>query len=132
MRQVAAKLRLDLAQYRELAAFAQFGSELDKTTQMQLTRGEKMVEILKQAQFVPLPMAKQILIIYCGTRGLLDDLPINLMKDFEIKFLQHIEKEYPDVEYEIENKKELSPELMKKLDEIIFSFRQYFKGTSAS
>ena len=132
MRQVAAKLRLDLAQYRELAAFAQFGSELDKTTQMQLTRGEKMVEILKQAQFVPLLMARQILIIYCGTRGFLDDLPIHLLKDFEAKIFAHIEKEYPDLEYEIENKKELSPDLMKKLDEIIASFKQYFKGTGAS
>ena len=102
---VAAKLRLDLAQYRELAAFAQFGSELDKSTQMQLTRGERMVEILKQSQFVPLPLARQILIIYCAERGFLDDLPINLIKDFELKFLQYIEKEYPDIEYEIENKK---------------------------
>ena len=132
MRQVAAKLRLDLAQYRELAAFAQFGSELDKATQMQLTRGERMVEILKQSQFVPLPLSRQILIIYCAERGFLDDLPINLIKDFELKFLQYIEKEYPDIEYEIENKKELSPELMKKLDEVISSFRQYFRGTSVS
>ena len=105
MRQVAAKLRLDLAQYRELAAFAQFGSELDKSTQMQLTRGERMVEILKQSQFVPMSLARQVLIIYCAQRGLLDDLPINLIKDFEVKFLIYIEKEYPDIEYEIENKK---------------------------
>lgn len=132
MRQVAAKLRLDLAQYRELAAFAQFGSELDKATQMQLTRGERMVEILKQSQFVPLPLAKQVLIIYCALRGFLDDLPINLIKDFELKFLQYIEKEYPDIEYEIENKKELSPELIKKLDERVSFFMQYFRGTSAS
>ncbi|MEK6563787.1 MAG: F0F1 ATP synthase subunit alpha [Candidatus Omnitrophota bacterium] len=132
MRQVAAKLRLDLAQYRELAAFAQFGSELDKSTQMQLTRGERMVEILKQSQFVPMSLARQVLIIYCAQRGLLDDLPINLIKDFEVKFLIYIEKEYPDIEYEIENKKELNPELMKKLDEVASSFKQYFRGTSAS
>ncbi|MEK6567725.1 MAG: F0F1 ATP synthase subunit alpha, partial [Candidatus Omnitrophota bacterium] len=132
MRQVAAKLRLDLAQYRELAAFAQFGSELDKSTQIQLTRGERMVEILKQSQFVPMSLARQVLIIYCAQRGLLDDLPINLIKDFEVKFLSYIEKEYPDIEYEIENKKELSPELMKKLDEVASSFKQYFRGTSAS
>ena len=132
MRQVAAKLRLDLAQYRELAAFAQFGSELDKSTQMQLTRGERMVEILKQSQFVPMSSARQVLIIYCAQRGLLDDLPINLIKDFEVKFSRYIEKEYPDIEYEIENKKELSPELMKKLDEVASSFKQYFRGTSAS
>ncbi len=131
MRQVAAKLRLDLAQYRELAAFAQFGSELDKSTQMQLTRGERMVEILKQSQFVPMSLARQVLIIYCAQRGLLDDLPINLIKDFEVKFSRYIEKEYPDIEYEIENKKELSPELMKKLDEVASSFKQYFRGTSA-
>ncbi len=77
MRQVAGKLRLDLAQYRELAAFAQFGSDLDRATQMQLARGQRMVEILKQGQYSPLPVEKQVAIIFAGTQGLLDDVPVD-------------------------------------------------------
>ena len=77
MRQVAGTLRLDLAQYRELAAFSQFGSDLDKATQAQLARGERLTEILKQGQYQPLPFSKQILIIYAGTQGLLDDMPVD-------------------------------------------------------
>ena len=130
MRQVAAKLRLDLAQYRELVAFTQFGSELDKTTQMQLARGERMVEILKQTQFSPLAIAKQILIIYCGTRGFLDELRLGPIKEFEAKFFKYIDKEYPDIVYEIETKKELSPQLMEGLDKIISLFIQPYKGSS--
>ena len=77
MRQVAGSLRLDLAQYRALAAFAQFGSELDKASAAQLTRGSRMVEILKQGQYSPVPVEKQVLIIYAGTKGVLDDLPVD-------------------------------------------------------
>lgn len=128
MRQVAAKLRLDLAQYRELVAFTQFGSELDKTTQMQLSRGERMVEILKQEQFVPLPVAKQVMIIHCGTQGYLDELPANSIKEFEAQFFKYIEKEHPDIEYEIDAKKELSDELMEKLNAAILAFKERFKG----
>ncbi len=128
MRQVAAKLRLDLAQYRELVAFTQFGSELDKATQLQLSRGERMVEILKQDQFVPLSVARQVMIIYCGTHGFLDDLQVSLIKDFESKFFKYIEKEHPDIEYEIDSKKELSDELIKKLSAAILGFKQNFKN----
>jgi len=128
MRQVAAKLRLDLAQYRELVAFTQFGSELDKTTQLQLSRGERMVEILKQGQFAPLSVAKQVMIIYCGTYGFLDDLPVNLIKDFTAKFFKYTEKEHPNIEYEIDHKKELSDELIKKLNVVILEFKHKFKA----
>ncbi len=83
MRQVAGTLRLDLAQYRELAAFSQFGSDLDKATQAQLARGQRLTEILKQGQYQPLPFSKQILIIYAGTQGLLDDMPVDQLRDFE-------------------------------------------------
>src|SRR5207247_3804523 len=86
MRQVAGKLRLDLAQYRELAAFAQFGSDLDKATQTQLARGQRMVEILKQGQYTPLPVEKQVVIIFAGTQGLLDNLPVDAVRDFETFF----------------------------------------------
>src|ERR1700729_2074042 len=83
MRQVSGTLRLDLAQYRDLAAFSQFGSDLDKATQQQLSRGQRLTEILKQGQYQPLPFSKQILIIYAGTQGLLDDLPVDQLRDFE-------------------------------------------------
>ncbi len=84
MRQVAGSLKLELAQYRELAAFAQFGSDLDKATQNQLNRGSRLVEILKQGQFSPLPFSKQILIIFAGTSGFLDDMPVEQVRPFEI------------------------------------------------
>ena len=128
MRQVAAKLRLDLAQYRELVAFTQFGSELDKTTQLQLSRGERMVEALKQDQFVPLSVARQVMIIYCGTYGFLDDVPVSSIKDFEVKFSHYMEKEHPHIEHEIDNKKELSDALMEKLNAVILEFKQRFKA----
>src|SRR5207237_1848607 len=83
MRQVAGKLRLDLAQYRELAAFAQFGSDLDRATQMQLARGQRMVELLKQGQYQPLPVEKQVAIIFAGSQGLLDDVPVDAIREFE-------------------------------------------------
>jgi len=127
MRQVASKLRLDLAQYRELAIFTQFGTELDKTTQAQLTRGERMVEILKQDQYNPLSIPKQVMIIYAGTNGLLDDLPVSVIKRFENEFLKYMQKHSPDIEQEIGAKKELSGDLIKKLDDTIRLFKKDFK-----
>ncbi len=128
MRQVAAKLRLDLAQYRELVTFTQFGTEVDKTTQMQLARGERMVEILKQGQFNPLPIAKQVMIIYTGTRGFLDDLPVGAIRKFETEFFGFMDKEHPDIEKNIEANKELNAELIKSLDAAIESFKNDFKA----
>lgn len=126
MRQVAAKLRLDLAQYRELVTFTQFGTDLDRTTQSQLTRGERMVEILKQNQYLPLSTAKQVMIIYCGTRGYLDDLPISAVRKFESAFFAYIDKNYSQFEYEIEEKKVLSDDLIKQLDAAVTSFKKDF------
>src|ERR671913_1438571 len=97
MRQVAGKLRLDLAQYRELAAFAQFGSDLDRATQMQLARGGRMVELLKQGQYQPLAVEKQVAIIFAGTQGLLDDLPVDAVRDFETFFHGWIERKHPEI-----------------------------------
>ncbi len=128
MRQVASKLRLDLAQYRELAVFTQFGTDLDKSTQMQLTRGAVMVEILKQEQYNPLPASKQILIIYAGTKGFLDDIPLSAIKKFENEFFQYIDKNYQEIDKEINDKRELSDELMKKIDNAINSFKTEFQG----
>jgi F-type H+-transporting ATPase subunit alpha len=107
MRQVAGKLRLDLAQYRELAAFAQFGSDLDRATQMQLARGQRMVELLKQGQYQPLSVEKQVVIIFAGTQGLLDDVPVDAVREFETFFYAWLERRSPQILTEIRDRKEL-------------------------
>jgi F-type H+-transporting ATPase subunit alpha len=126
MRQVAGRLRLDLAQYKELAAFTQFGSELDKTTQMQLTRGERMVEILKQDQYQPLNLSHQVMIIYAGVNGLLDDLPKEAIQRFEAEFYQYVHQHYPDLIHDIEMQKELTNPIQKKLNQAVSSFKNEF------
>jgi F-type H+-transporting ATPase subunit alpha len=135
MRQVAGKLRLDLAQYRELAAFAQFGSELDKATQMQLARGQRMVEILKQDQYVPLPMEKQVLAIYAGAQGHLDDLPVDVVRAFEEVLYRLVERRAPQIYAEIREKKELSDSLREAMDQVIQEAKAEFvqaKGIKAA
>ena len=128
MRKIAGRLRLDLAQYRELAAFAQFGSDLDRTTQAQLTRGEKIVEILKQGQYVPLPLEKQVEIIYAAVNGFLDDLPTDSLKRFETEFLGYMTEEYPEVGHTIANTKMIDEATEKKLREAIAAFKEGFKA----
>jgi len=127
MKQVAGRLRLDLAQYRELLAFTQFGAELDKATQAQLTRGERMVEILKQGQYDTLPISKQVLIIYAGTNGYLDDLPIASIKTFETEFYKYIDNQHTDIAIELDTKHVISDELKVKLDKLIAAFKEDFK-----
>lgn len=127
MKKVAGNLRLDLAQFRELAAFTQFGSELDDATQAQLTRGERMVEILKQDKSTPFPLEKEVMIIFAGVQGYLDDLPLESIKSFEEKFFEFIEKEYPDIPYNIANTKELDQETFDKLNEATATFKKEFK-----
>jgi F-type H+-transporting ATPase subunit alpha len=111
MRQVAGKLRLDLAQYRELAAFAQFGSDLDRATQLQIARGQRMVEILKQGQYAPVPVERQVAIIFAGTQGLLDDLPVEHIRGFEEFLFPFLERKYPKLIGTIAEKKELPDDL---------------------
>jgi F-type H+-transporting ATPase subunit alpha len=115
MRQVAGKLRLDLAQYRDLAAFAQFGSDLDRATQAQLARGERMVELLKQGQYAPLAVEKQVAIIFAGTQGLLDDLPVDSVRAFEDFLHAWMDRKHPEVLAEIREKRELSDALREAL-----------------
>jgi F-type H+-transporting ATPase subunit alpha len=110
MRQIAGKLRLDLAQYRELAAFAQFGSDLDRATQLQLARGQRMVELLKQGQYAPLPVERQIAII-AGAQGLLDDMPVDQIRAFEEFLFGFLERNHAQVLGDVANKKELTDEL---------------------
>lgn len=128
MRQVASKLRLDLAQYRELVTFTQFGTDLDKTTQAQLSRGERMVEILKQDQYQPLSIGRQVLILYAGTRGFLDDLPVAGLKRFESEFYVYVEKNYPSLEREIEENAELTDIVSKKCDDALVMFKRQFNS----
>ena len=126
MKKVAGKLRLDLAQYRELAAFAQFGSELDEATRAQLNRGEKTVEILKQVQFEPMPFEKQVMIIYVATHGYLDDLKLEQVKSFEVEFHKFMESQYPDVGHSISQTKTLDEITENKLNQAIQKFKQEF------
>jgi len=126
MKQVAGKLRLDLAQYRELAEFARFGSDLDKATLAQLTRGEKMVEILKQDQYVPMPVEKQVLIISVASKGHLDDIPTEHLKKFEAEFLAFMDNDYPDIVRELASELKISDELDKKLEDSVAKFKKQF------
>ena len=128
MKQVAGTLRLDLAQYRELAAFAQFGSDLDKATQQQLNRGERLVEILKQPQYQPLPMEKQVTILYAGTRGLLDDLPVDTLQDFERELYEYVEAKHSYIFEELKEKEAIGDDLDKKMKAAIEDFKKEFKA----
>ncbi len=128
MRQVAGSLRLDLAQYRELAAFAQFGSDLDVATQKQLTRGERMVEILKQDQYVPMKLSHQVMIIWTGVNGYLDDIPVDRLKDFEKEFFEFCAEKFPDVEVTIDKEKIISDAVTDKLKQATEQFKEQFKA----
>jgi F-type H+-transporting ATPase subunit alpha len=126
MKQVAGQLRLDLAQYREMAAFAQFGSDLDAATQAQLSRGERLVELLKQDQYRPLSVARQIIAIFAGVRGLLEDIAIDDVKRFETGLLNFIEEKHPDIISGIEKDKKLDDAKEAKLKEVIQEYKGLF------
>src|SRR3981081_3519593 len=126
MRQVAGTLKLELAQYRELASFSQFGSDLDKATQAQLNRGKRLVEILKQGQFEPLPSPKQILIIFAGTGGPLDDLPVEQVRDFEKELYKYVDTTNPGILNTIMEKKVLDDPLKADLSRVIKQPKQQF------
>ncbi|HET9881434.1 MAG TPA: F0F1 ATP synthase subunit alpha [Candidatus Binatia bacterium] len=127
MKQVAGTLRLELAQYREMAAFAQFGSDLDQATQRQLNRGSRLVELLKQGQYEPLPVEKQILIIFAGTNGFIDDLPLTAMKKYEQELFSFVESKYPDVFADILKKREMDADLRAKTIKVLEEFKLAFK-----
>ena len=126
MRQVAGSLKLDLAQFRELAAFSQFGSDLDKATQGQLNRGKRLVEILKQGQFSPLPFSKQILIIFAGTSGALDDLAVEQLRDFEAELYKYVETSNPALLRSMMEKKVLDDELKAAMTKVIKEAKETF------
>ncbi len=126
MKQVAGRLRLELAQYRELEAFAQFGSDLDKATQRQLARGQRLVEILKQDQYQPLPVEKQIMIIYTATNGYLDEYPVEVLRRFEKEFYDFLDSNYSDLLNKIVTEKQITDEIKAKMDEAIKKFKEVF------
>ena len=126
MKQVAGSLRLDLAQYREMAAFAQFGSDLDKATQAQLARGARLVEILKQGQYQPLLVEQQIMIIYAGVHGFLDEYPVEVLQRYEQELYTFIRDKYPEILTEIDKKKELDDALDEKIQKILQEFKEGF------
>ena len=131
MKQVAGKLRLDLAQYRELVTFAQFGTELDKASQAQLDRGERLTEVLKQDQYAPLPVEKQILIIYAGNRGFLDEFEVEQIKEYERKLYEFFEKEKATLLKKIAEKGEISTDMDEAISSALKEFSSRFKEGKA-
>jgi len=126
IRQVAGRLRLDLAQYRELQAFAQFGSDLDKATQARLARGERMMEILKQGQYRPMPVQEQVMVLFTAVNGYLDDLPVDRLAKFEEDFLKFMRSSKPEIGKEIVEKGVMSDDLIEKLKSAIIEFKKMF------
>jgi len=129
MKQVAGSLKLDLAQFRELAAFTQFGSDLDKATIQQLERGKRLSELLKQGEGVPIDVEKQIVIIFAGTRGFLDEFPIENIGEYQDKLIEYVSANYPDILREIIEKKKISEELENKMKEMLTEFSEEFRSS---
>ena len=130
MRQVAGSLRLDLAQYRELAAFAQFGSDLDKATQAQLNRGRRLVEILKQPQYQPQAVEKQVAIIYAATNGYLDPVPVDRVRDYEIELYRFLESSRAGVLSALAEKKAIDDQIKGDLNGALEEFGKSFAATA--
>jgi F-type H+-transporting ATPase subunit alpha len=128
MKKVAGALRLNLAQHRELAAFAQFGSELDKATQDQLSRGERLIELLKQPQYVPAPVEEQVMMIFAANNGHLDDIPVEKIRNFESKFLQHIRDKHTGIAMAIKEKKKIEEDTAGNLNRVITEFKKEFNA----
>ena len=129
MKQVAGTLRLDMAQFRELEAFAAFGSDLDAATQRQLTRGQRLVEILKQPQYQPLPMEKQVTILYAGTKGYLDEFPIDMVEKYEAGLYKFIEDRYPQVFSGLKENQAITDDVEKVMQEALNAYNEEFKDT---
>jgi F-type H+-transporting ATPase subunit alpha len=132
MRQVAGSLRLDLAQYRELAAFAQFGSDLDQATQRQLTRGKRLVEILKQPQYQPLAVEKQVAIVFAATNGYLDAVAVEKLRAYEDGFFKFLDSRYPAVLDAIRTKRILDDDVKAGLKGAVEEFGKTFSASAAA
>ncbi|MEM9512424.1 MAG: F0F1 ATP synthase subunit alpha, partial [Cyanobacteria bacterium P01_E01_bin.48] len=131
MKQVAGKIRLELAQFRELEAFAQFASDLDEATQNQLARGKRLQQILKQPQYSPLSVAEQVACIYAGTKGLLDEIPVDKVVDFKQGLVAYLGTNKPEYEATIRSEKKLTDEATKLLEDAIAEYKQAFMAENA-
>ena len=127
MKKIASPIRVELAQYRELAAFAQFGSELDADTRDKLAQGERIKEILKQPQYAPMAVEYQIMIIYAATKKYLMDIPTNEIGKFEKEFFEYVDTKYPEIPETIRTEKVITDELQTQLENVIEEFKQQFK-----
>jgi F-type H+-transporting ATPase subunit alpha len=128
MKKVAGQLRLELAQYRELEAFAKFGSDLDKSTQAQLNRGVRLVELLKQPQYQPMSAEKEVMSLYAGTRGFLDTVPIENVNDYETQMLAHMERKHPDILAEIKEKMAIGDDLDARIKQALTEFAGVYQA----
>lgn len=129
MKKIAGTLRLELAQFRELEAFAKFGSDLDKATQAQLRRGERLVEILKQKQYSPMPIENQVMVIYAATKGFMDEIPVSHVTRYQNDLLQEVENMHPGILESIRDTKDLTKENTEKMEEVLKAFTERFKST---
>jgi F-type H+-transporting ATPase subunit alpha len=123
MKKIAGSLRLDLAAYRELEAFAQLGTELDKATQSQLDRGARLVELLKQTQYKPMPIEQEVIAIYAGTKGYLDDVPVNRVLDFQDQLLAYIDANAAPMKSALAEKKDLTDEIEAQIKQVLADFK---------
>ena len=126
MKKLSGRIRIDLAQYRELASFAQFGSELDKATQNKLMQGERILELLKQPQYKTLDVVKQVVMLYAGVHGYLIDIDVKKVRDFNKGLLEHVEEKHPDIYEEIHTKKNLDKDLEDKIKNAIVEYKKIF------
>jgi F-type H+-transporting ATPase subunit alpha len=122
-------LKLELAQYREMAAFAQFGSDFDKATQPQLERGVRLVEILKQPQYQPMSLGEEVTILFAGAKGFLDKFEVAKIRDYEKELLAFVKGKYPEIMKEIDDQKIISPELEKKMKDVMTEFNSVFSAS---
>ncbi|ACC99066.1 ATP synthase F1, alpha subunit [Elusimicrobium minutum Pei191] len=132
MRSVSGTLRLDMSQYKELEAFSQFGSDLDKESQQQLTRGKRINELFKQDQYTPMPVEEQVLVFFAGTNGFLDNIEVNLVKEYEKQLLTYFKAEKKDLFEELKNAPEMSENLTNKLKEALTAFGEVFKNSHST
>jgi F-type H+-transporting ATPase subunit alpha len=123
MKKIAGSLRLDLAAYRELEAFAQLGTELDKATQSQLDRGARLVELLKQPQYKPMPIEQQVMVIYAATKGYIDDVPVNRVQEFQNAFLAYVDASAADLRKDLAEKRELTEDIENRLKAALSDFK---------
>ena len=129
MKQVAGKLRLELSQYHELSAFIQFGTDLDKVSRAQIDRGQRVVEILKQPEFSPMPMERQVIVLFAVDHGFLDDIVVTKVAEFEFGLHQYMATNYPEISKTISERKELNAEIENVLSKAISEYKELFRNT---